>query len=45
MEADERMELESLIEKTGDGGCTVDEFLNDDSDLPVYVMIRRTVEM
>ena len=37
LEADERMELESLIEKTGDGGCTVDEFLNGDSDLPVCV--------
>jgi len=25
-EADERTELEDLIEKTGDGSCTVDEF-------------------
>ena len=31
------MELESLIEKIGNGGCTVDEFLNGDSDLPVCV--------
>ena len=37
LEADERMELETLIEKTGDGGCTVDEFLNGDSDLLVCV--------
>ena len=35
LEADERMEFEGLIEKTGDG--TVDEFLNGDSDLPVCV--------
>ena len=35
--ADERMELENLIEKTGDGGCTLDEFLTGDSDLPVCV--------
>ena len=37
LEAGERMELESLIEKIGDGGCTVEEFLNGDSDLPVCV--------
>ena len=35
LEADERMELEQLIEKTGTGGCTIDEFLTGDSDLPV----------
>jgi len=29
--------LEDLIEKTGDGGCKVDEFLTGDSDLPVCV--------
>ena len=27
LEADELMELEGLLEKTGDSGCTVDEFL------------------
>ena len=32
LEADERTELEDLIEKTGDGSCTVDEFLTGDSD-------------
>ena len=37
LEADERTELEDLIEKTGDGSCTVDEFLTGDSDLPVCV--------
>ena len=37
LEADECMELEQLIEKTGTGGCTVDEFLTGDSDLPVCV--------
>ena len=35
LEADERMELEQLIARTGTGGCTVDEFLTGDSDLPV----------
>jgi len=37
LEADERTELEDLIEKTGDGGCAVDEFLTGNSDLPVCV--------
>ena len=37
IEADERIELEGLIEKTGDGGCSLDEFLTGDSDLPVCV--------
>ena len=35
LEADEHMELEQLIEKTGTGGCTIDEFLTGDSDLEV----------
>ena len=29
------MELDRLIEKTGDGGCMLDEFLTGDSSLPV----------
>ena len=37
LEADERMELEGLIEKIGGGGCTVDEFLTGDSDLSVCI--------
>ena len=35
LEADECMELEVLIEKIGNGGCTVDKFLTSDSDLSV----------
>ena len=35
LEIDEHMELDKLIEKTGDGGCMLDEFLTGDSDLPV----------
>ena len=35
LEADECMELKSLIEKAGDSRCTVDEYLTGDSDLPV----------
>ena len=35
LEVDERMELDRLIEKTGDGGCMLDEFLTGDSSLPV----------
>jgi len=31
LEADERMKLEYLIEKTGNGSCMVDEFLTGDS--------------
>ena len=38
----ERTELEDLIEKTGDGGCTVHEFLTGDSDLPACVEMDRT---
>ena len=37
LEADERIELDKLIEKTGDGGCVLDEFLTGDSDLAVCV--------
>ena len=37
LEADERIELDKLIEKTGDGGCVLDEFLAGDSDLAVCV--------
>ena len=29
------MELDKLIEKNGDGGCMLDEFLTGDSDFPV----------
>lgn len=36
-EADECMELQGLIEQTGGEGCTVDEFLTGDNDLPVCV--------
>ena len=35
LEVDERMELNQLIEKTGDGECNLDEFLTGDSDLPI----------
>ena len=35
LEADKRMELQTLIEQTGCEGCTVDQFLTGDSDLPV----------
>ena len=35
LEIDERMELDKLIEKNGDGRCMLDEFLTGDSDLPV----------
>ena len=37
LEADMRMEVQSLIEKTmpTDGRCNVDEYLNGDDDLPV----------
>ena len=31
LESDECMELESLVEKTGDSSCTVDECLTGDS--------------
>ena len=37
IEADERMELEGLIDNISDSGCTVDEFLTGDSDLAVCV--------
>ena len=39
LEADMRMEVQSLIEKTMpvDGRCTVNEYLNGDADLPVCV--------
>lgn len=35
LDADERMELEQLIEKTGADSCTVEEFVTGDSDLSV----------
>lgn len=38
LESDECMELENPIEQTGGEGCTVDEFLTGDSDLPVCAL-------
>ena len=35
LEADERMELDKLIEETSDGGCILDEFLTGDNDLMI----------
>ena len=37
IEVDECMELDRLIEKTGNGGCMLDEFLTSDSYLPVCI--------
>ena len=41
LEADTRMEVQSLIEKTmpTDGRCNVDEYLNGDDDLPVCMQL------
>ena len=39
LEADKRMELQTLIEQTGCEGCTVDQYLTGDSDLPVCMEI------
>ena len=37
MEADKLLELDRLIEKTVDGGCSTDEFIGGDDDLQVCV--------
>ena len=37
LEADKLLELGRLIEKTGDGGCSTDEFVGGDEDLPVCI--------
>jgi len=37
LEADKLLELGRLIEKTGDGGCSTDEFVGGDDDLPVCI--------
>ena len=39
LEADKLLELSTLIEKTGHGGCSTEEFVGGDDDLPLCIEI------